>query len=179
MPTLPNIGKIFIMGIYCPPAEKQRFIRQKGVKMIKRTKTGKDSNGSGWGRATCDDGCDAPTNGREVILFYRPQEEHVERYLTECFLKIDPRYRARYEIALTAVAALDVRDAAEGNGCNICGFQPRRREVIVCYVHGEAGRKFFMHFACFMGEDILRSVPNVHIGTAYTQTPILALPKSK
>lgn len=147
--------------------------------MIKRTKTGRISRGSGWGRDTCDDGCDASTNGREVILIYRPQEEHVERYLTGCFLKMDLRYRARYEIALAAVTALDVQDATEGTGCNICGFQPRGRDVIVCYVQGQAGRRFFMHFACFLGEDIVRSVPDVHIGTTYTRTPILAFPKSK
>lgn len=147
--------------------------------MSEKTKNGRVSNSSGWGRATCDDGCEAPTNGREVILFYRPEENHVERYLTECFLKMDPRYRARYEIALAAVAALDAQDAAEGTGCNICGFQPRRRDVIVCYVHGEAGRKFFMHFVCFMGEDILRPAPNTRISIANARTPILALPAMK
>ncbi|TSC54677.1 MAG: hypothetical protein LiPW30_143 [Parcubacteria group bacterium LiPW_30] len=134
--------------------------------MVKKTKHGRVSNGSGWGRSSCDE-CDESTNGKEVILIYYPLEDHVERYDVTCFLKKNPRHRVRYEIVMAIMAVNGVPEAFQGNGCNLCEQSTEGEDVLVSYVQkkGASPRKFFGHLSCFMGEDEVRSAPDVHIST--------------
>ncbi len=135
--------------------------------MAKRTKGGRVSNGSGWGRSSCDE-CDESTNGKEVILIYHPGEDHVDRRDVACFLKQDERYRVRYEIVMAIMAINGVPKAFQGNGCNLCGHLTGKEKVLVSYIQKNGGggiRKFFGHLSCFMGEDEVRTAPDVHIST--------------
>ncbi len=101
--------------------------------MVKKTKHGRVSNGSGWGRSSCDE-CDESTNGKEVILIYYPLEDHVERYDVTCFLKKNPRHRVRYEIVMAIMAVNGVPEAFRGNGCNLCEQSTEGEDVLVSYV---------------------------------------------
>lgn len=134
--------------------------------MIKKTKHGRVSNGSGWGRSCCDK-CENNTNGKEVILIYHPNEGHVERYDVVCFLENSSHIRDRYEIVMATMAINGVPKPFQGNGCNLCGHLTIGVDVIVSYVQGKGdnSRKFFCCLSCFMGEDEVRSTPNVHIST--------------
>jgi len=138
--------------------------------MVKKTKGGRVSNGSGWGRSACDE-CGNPTNGKEVILIYHPEENHVERYDVACFLEKNPRHPIRYEIAMTTMAVNGTPEAFQGNGCNLCGCLTEKEEVLVSYIQrkGAGVRKFFGHLSCFMGINEIRPVPDIHISTRYEQ----------